>query len=279
MKLTTALYSPRKMKQSEILDTYSRKIDPLRALHGDRYSPELVGEINFFIPVDFYYPQDEFHEYIDIPIIEKRLMAPSKVAQEYVNPRLKNLRDKRMEPFLQLTNDWNAMLNNIVNIGDKSLEEQQIIKDYNKYYNKSVIEWVHFTCRPSPDCLYETFMKQTIKAFKKKWITEYTLVFEQKGKINVDLGTGFHLHALIKIPYNKPWSDCKQELYNTYKHIAKPGLGTLVQPIKTSSDYENVLNYFSEKNTEEKNQILSHDKAWRKIKKLNDIYHSDFIGL
>jgi hypothetical protein len=283
MKLSATLYSPKTMKQSDILDQYLQYIDQLRTLHGERYDPQLVGKIRFFKPVDFYYPEDEYHEYIDIDyhnteriIID--LDGEKVVEKKYVvNPRLKNIRDKRVAPFHQLTDDWNQILNAIVKIGDRDLEQQQIIKEYNYYYNKTVVEWIHFTCRPAIDCSYETFIKQARKAFKKKWITEYTLVFEQKGKVNFDLGNGFHLHALIKIPYSKPWTDCKQEMYNTFKHIAKPGLGTLAQPIKSSTDYENVLNYFSEKNTLDKNKILSHDKEWRKKMGLKDVYKSDFI--
>lgn len=283
MKLNTILYTPRTVKQSMILDRYLQIIDQIRTLHGEEYDPQKVDEIEFFIPPNFYQPEEEYHEYIDIDYhdVERQvedISGKKVVTQKFVvNKRKKNIRDKRVTPFIELANDWNGILNSIVKIGDIDMETKQIIKEYNTYYNKTTIDWIHFTCRPAPDCTYPEFIKQAKKAFKKKWITEYTLVFEQKGKEKENLGIGFHLHALIKIPYDKPWSDCKQEMYNTFKHIAKPGLGSYAQAIKTSDDYEKVLKYFSEKNTEEKNDILPHDKIWRQNMNLKEIYNSDFI--
>lgn len=55
--------------------------------------------------------------------------------------------------------------------------------------------------------------KKILKFWKKKWITKSVSCIEFR---TID-GTGMHMHSKVWLKEGKKWTDCKREVYNTFK--------------------------------------------------------------
>ena len=82
---------------------------------------------------------------------------------------------------------------------------------------KKEYSFIWLTVNPEPTVGFGDFRHLVTKAFKKTWLDQYVYVFEQRGTTEVELGKGFHLHAIIGIPLDKKPSSCIRELGNTFK--------------------------------------------------------------
>ena len=132
------------------------------------------------------------------------------------------------------------------------------------------------TVRPKSETTFPKFYKLVNKAFSKKWITRYIYVYEQKGKEKENIGDGFHIHALVDIPKDKPFSDVYREFRNTFKSVcAPPGIHfyPLIEDYRNdkleymgcTEDYEFVSpNNYDFKNNIEKNKCLKFDEVLNK---------------
>jgi len=78
-------------------------------------------------------------------------------------------------------------------------------------------DWYFLTVNPAPDIKLTVFMKTVEKALKKKWITYYLMVYEQRGETEEEAGRGFHTHII----FNKGCKHCKivSEMKNTFSKM------------------------------------------------------------
>lgn len=91
---------------------------------------------------------------------------------------------------------------------------------------KHVTKKVMFlTWRPVEDMPINVFKDIVIKLLEKKIISEYIIVFEQKGNSYSSIGQGKHIHALLKFHYNRPYTEYKKQIkkyfYDTHKQHKK----------------------------------------------------------
>lgn len=98
-------------------------------------------------------------------------------------------------------------------------ENRRIEKLKQLHKNKIEIEkeWYFLTVNPKPDITLTEFMKTIDKALRKKWITYFIMVIEQRGECEEELGKGFHTHII----FNKGIKHCKviTEMSNTFKKM------------------------------------------------------------
>lgn len=119
-------------------------------------------------------------------------------------------------------------INNFINNNLFEMCKEDLIKEfiiyYNKIYNikKNNSAFMFITVRPTTETRFTLFQKLVEKAFTKKWINKYIYVYEQKGNSKDTIGDGFHIHALVDIPDNKPNSDIYREFRNTFKKVCGP---------------------------------------------------------
>jgi len=241
------------------LGRYIQFIDILKGYHKEKFDYGLMDYHEYLTPSDFFVDGDVFHHCANpasIPLFEE-------VAQE-----------------------WNEFYNYDIDY-EKDIEEQ-IINKYNEFYeikNNIIYDYVYLTVRPEESVDFSQFFKKSKKAFTKKWITDYTLVFEQIGKEDAELGKGFHLHALIKLPANKQHSDARVNFQNTFKTIANRK-GCVLDPvikgtenkvrkymgIKEDSQEFIDPNTYDFKNTPDKFPALPYDERFRLLKGLKKVY-------
>lgn len=119
-------------------------------------------------------------------------------------------------------------INDFINNSIFELSKENLIEELTKYYNtlfnikKNNYAFMLITVRPNTETRFSHFQKLVEKAFTKKWINKYIYVYEQKGKESDSVGDGFHIHALVDIPDNKPNSDIYREFRNTFKKVCGP---------------------------------------------------------
>lgn len=91
-----------------------------------------------------------------------------------------------------------------------------------KHYTKRVM---FLTWRPAEEMPLKVFRDITIKLIEKKIISEYIIVFEQKGNSYSSIGQGKHIHVLLKFHYNRPYTEYKKQIkkyfYETHKQHKK----------------------------------------------------------
>lgn len=103
------------------------------------------------------------------------------------------------------------------------IRQREICKSFSKNTseerkeNLGNILWL--TVNPSSETPLQYFCKLVDKCFMKKWITKYIYVYEQRGTTEDEIGKGFHLHAIIYKPDNKPRAHCIRELANSFKKV------------------------------------------------------------
>lgn len=78
---------------------------------------------------------------------------------------------------------------------------------------------IFLTINPPPLISFGSFKLIMEKLMKKKWIESSLYVYEQRSETLEDLGKGFHFHALIVKPVNKPTFQIQREMKNSCKNI------------------------------------------------------------
>ena len=123
---------------------------------------------------------------------------------------------------------YHQEINDFINNHLYEMSKKQLIEEFTIYYNKifnikkNRFPLMLITVRPTTETRFSQFKKLVEKAFSKKWLTRYIYVYEQKGNEKEKTGDGFHIHALIDIPDNKPNSDIYREFRNTFKKVCGP---------------------------------------------------------
>ena len=250
---------PGRIKVEKLISAYELKIGLLKGLHGEKYDPALIAEdLEFITPNQLFYLPDEYHIYVDD--------------------------EEEKAEFVKVSNDLNKILNEIkfLNLTDN---DEIIIEEYNKYYEIISYTHVFVTIRPQPGTEFKDFYNKVVKAISKKWITEYTLVFEQKGENIETIGDGFHVHFVCNLPANKKHSKVRDEFYNTFKSMCNKKCIDL-SPIKDKRT-EHVLKYmgydeetkdfiypntYDFKNHESKFRALPFDEKFREKNQLKNMY-------
>lgn len=77
--------------------------------------------------------------------------------------------------------------------------------------------YIWLCVNPGPTVTFNDFKLLVNKMITKVWIKSYVYVYEQRGINEMEVGKGFHLHAIIKRPDDKKPSHCVRELSNTFK--------------------------------------------------------------
>lgn len=181
-------------------------------------------------------------------------------------------------------------LNEFINDNLFEMSKEDLIQKLTIYYNtlfnvkKNKFPLMLITVRPKTDTTFTKFYKLVNKAFTKKWLTRYIYVYEQKGKEKENIGDGFHIHALVDIPQNKPFSDVYREFRNTFKSVcALPGIHfyPLIEDYRAdkleymgcTEDYEFICpNKYDFKNNIEKNKCLKFDEIFKQQNNLELCY-------
>ena len=123
---------------------------------------------------------------------------------------------------------YQTEINEYINNNIFEMSKDQLINEFTVYYNKlfnikkNPYAFMWITIRPTTETRFSQFFKLVEKSFRKKWITRYIYVFEQKSNNKEKIGDGFHIHALTDIPDNKPNHEIYREFRNTFKHVCGP---------------------------------------------------------
>lgn len=62
-------------------------------------------------------------------------------------------------------------------------------------------KWFFITIRPNKRSFQEFKKRIEDRIIKRSFVKEFTYCFEQKGTTNETLGTGFHLHGIMRVPH------------------------------------------------------------------------------
>lgn len=127
------------------------------------------------------------------------------------------------------------------------------------------------TINPYPDIEYEVFKKHIDKVVKKKWMTKYIYVYEQRQSEENKPYHGIHFHMIVAKTCAK--SDVLREIYNTCKNIVGHKESIDVKPLDTQQDLSTRLNYIlGIKSTEDKQKKQQIDKIFRQQYNIQSYY-------
>jgi len=153
----------------------------------------------------------------------------------------------------------------------KALEEHPEWSDKEKVKDMKFI-----TFRPDENCTFENFWNGIQGWIQRKWIKEFKLVFEQKGENLIEMGKGFHIHAIIKHTRNKSIPDMCIDIQEIMRKCCctfnngQPD----IKPIKTTADLNRCNNYMAEYKGDEplKKIAFDCDEPWRNSMGLRRFY-------
>lgn len=113
------------------------------------------------------------------------------------------------------------------------------------------------------------------KFLERNIFETFTLAIEQKGETPADYGKGFHAHILCKVTCRSKGEllRCTQ---STFKSCTSANC-IEVRLVKTKQDYDNALAYIEHHESKDghKEKTKDHDKAWRQLIGLKDLYTED----
>lgn len=154
---------------------------------------------------------------------------------------------------------------------------QQVYDDLQtKKQQRYAPQYFFITICPYEDVDIESLKKVVEKCVKKKWMTSYIYVYEQR---QTEIGLpyfGIHSHMIVKRGTIAK-SDVIREIYNTSKSICGSKQSIDVKLLKNDEDLKVRLNYIlGEKSTKEKRQRQEIDKIFRQNNNLLSYYSKDF---
>lgn len=177
----------------------------------------------------------------------------TEVLRKMIAKKKENIYNLKMTlGILNESNRYEKILKNLHN------EESELRKEiYNIEDAKNPLHYF-ITIRPRENSIkFEEFYKNVKNIFKKKWITDYVYVIEQTGITEETLGTGFHIHIIIRRNEKRP-SEIIREIKSTVKGMGEVDNHNFLD-IKgiynNENDLKNRLNYIlGEKKSTEGNQ-------------------------
>lgn len=129
------------------------------------------------------------------------------------------------------------------------------------------------TIRPPPTVKWETF-KYDCDVFLKKWSDKWEWAewaYEQKGTDQESMGTGFHIHLVLKTTVENYYpSHIRRDAEKQYTYVAKNCIDCAkVASLTRAREYIRGI-----KNDSEKEEAVKWDSIWRESKKLESLYES-----
>ena len=150
---------------------------------------------------------------------------------------------------------WNGDLDAIVPELKKLREVTNEVKE------SKVTEYLFITINARQNITFEEIFEVMPKLTKKKWLTDYIYVYEQRSEIQYDY-SGYHVHMILK-RNGKKLFDIRKEFKSTLKHIcdvANPHILN-IKNIKDSADLKRRVNYI----TNFKADVNKHAKQYNDI--------------
>jgi len=110
--------------------------------------------------------------------------------------------------------------------------------------------YMFLTINPNPHIVLNEFVSIITRMMSKIWIEKYLYVYEQRGEDIGECGKGFHFHAIIRKPTNKPNAHILRELKTSVDKLCD-----------SSNNHFFNIKYISEEEKERKIQYLIGSKA------------------
>lgn len=155
----------------------------------------------------------------------------------------------------------------------KLKDELKIVSD------KKDSDFVWITISPRSDVSFLSFQSVVLRILKKKWMTHYLYVYEQRGKEINEIGKLPHLHMLLR-RNGKKFSEVKRELLRAIESIVDLDVYSAYDIRLVKDDDDNVMrlmNYILGKKKDEEKQIKQYiDDEWRKRENLEKYYSLNF---
>jgi len=153
---------------------------------------------------------------------------------------------------------------------------QQLQDEYNEdkasRLTDEAQQYYFITICPYEDTPISVLTKIMDKVLKKKWITKYIYVYEQRQGQNDKPFTGIHTHIIVKRD-GIAKSDVIREVYNTSKSICGSKQSIDVKLLKTRRDLLVHINYIlGTKSTKDKQDKQLIDKIFREKNNLKSYY-------
>lgn len=108
------------------------------------------------------------------------------------------------------------------------------------------------------------------KVTKKKWISSYTYVIEQRSE-QPEVYRGYHVHILLETNKHVAKSDIIREIHSSVKKYV---LDKSYIDVRIVNRVKGILDYMEGKKSEEKLEKVENDKPFRLKYNLEDIYRS-----
>jgi len=145
---------------------------------------------------------------------------------------------------------------------DRILPELKLIREMtiNSRENKTS-EYIFITINFKSNIEFEELFEVMPRLTKKKWLTDYIYVFEQRSEIQYEY-SGYHVHMILK-RNGKKMFDIRKEFKSTLKHTcdcANPHILN-IKNISDSADLKRRVNYI----TNFKADVNKHAKQYNDI--------------
>lgn len=132
---------------------------------------------------------------------------------------------------------------------------------------------IFLTLNPDPTHTLDDIKKYIFKCITKKWIKQYWISFEQRGRTEDTRGTGIHCHILINRGVEP--GKARRELKNTFKNLCNVDNPHLLNfKWITEKSLENHIKYITgeKRPKDDKEDMMAQDKLWREKYQLEPYY-------
>lgn len=138
-------------------------------------------------------------------------------------------------------------------------------------------EWVTVNCAPGVQL--EDVQRKVEKFVNRKIVKSAEWVYEQRGSIEEEMGSGMHVHMLVQQSGALFHGDFSRNVKNTFKTLVGNPNAVCVLGCKNVKDIENRRKYMSgEKDDEGKMRKVAIDKLWRLKNNLLPYYKHENAG-
>ncbi len=192
---------------------------------------------------------------------------------------LEQFTTKKIEKIVSL--EYQAEL-----LGDKMKK----VKDYENKVKAKIKEqvaekhnndYVFVTINPNPNTDFATFRDKVEKFVKRNMFLDYRYVYEQRGAIDEQAGTGFHAHVLLKRNLDYKPSKIIVNTKNTFKGITDVNNPKILNIQIIGKEFMLDKNEYitGVKTGEGKDEKQAVDKLWREQNNLQAVYGNDFCEI
>lgn len=155
------------------------------------------------------------------------------------------------------------------------IHKEDYLKWAEKRSSKSRYKYVMFTINPYKDDV-DLLKKKIEKCVCKNWITKYMYCFEQRGKMDKDLGKGIHIHLKVWLKEGKNVYRCRGEVYNTFKSCVQTAKHINVRYSNRDGCFDDYIQGWKTINGEKiRKDKWDDDCKWRYEHCLHNLYESN----